>query len=165
MSRICDKCGKTIEGDGVSFCPYCGGKLAEIREIPEDIPAYLQEYMDLSAERYKKRVLLTDEALAHLCRYPWNNNLRDIEYFALRATMLAPGPVIGLDFIREKLLPDMESGEALQRPHIVAGEEELALRRALREAGGSRSLAAEALGISRATLWRRMKKYGMEQET
>lgn len=140
-------------------------RMPPIREIPEDIPAYLQEYMDLSAERYKKRVFLTDEALAHLCRYPWNNNLRDIEYFALRATMLAPGPVIGLDFIREKLLPDMESGEALQRPHIVAGEEELALRRALREAGGSRSLAAEALGVSRATLWRRMKKYGMEQET
>ena len=31
------------------------------------------------------------------------------------------------------------------------------------EAGGSRSLAAEALGVSRATLWRRMKKYGLDQ--
>jgi PAS domain S-box-containing protein len=72
-----------------------------IRETPEDIPAYLREYMDQSAQRFKKRVTLTDEAVVHLCRYPWKNNLRDIEYFAARATILAPGPVIGLDFVRE----------------------------------------------------------------
>ena len=118
--------------------------------------------MDQSAQRFKKRVTLTDEAVVHLCRYPWKNNLRDIEYFAARATILAPGPVIGLDFVREQLLPDMEDAQREQQPHIVADEEELALRRALREAGGSRAGAAESLNISRATLWRKMKKYGLE---
>ena len=133
-----------------------------IRETPEDIPAYLHEYMDQSAQRFKKRVTLTDEAVVHLCRYPWKNNLRDIEYFAARATILAPGPVIGLDFVREQLLPDMEDAQREQQPHIVADEEELALRRALRESDGSRAGAAESLNISRATLWRKMKKYGLE---
>ena len=139
-------------------------RMPPIREMPEDIPTYIREYMELSAARFKKRVTLTDEALEHLCRYPWRNNLRDIEYFALRATMLADGPVIGLDFVRQRLLTDLNEGEEEQRPHIVAGHEELELRRVLRETGGQRAPAAEKLGISRATLWRRMKKYGITQE-
>ena len=44
---------------------------------------------------------------------------------------------------------------------VVADPEELALRNALREAGDNRLLAAERLGVSRSTLWRRMKKYGL----
>ena len=134
-----------------------------IREMPEDIPAYVQEYMDLAADKFKKRVTLTDEVIAHLSHYPWPNNLRDIEYFALRATMLAKKPTIDLEFVRDKLLPDLVQGETEQAPHIVADQEELAIRRLLRETGGSRQQTAEALGISRSTLWRKIRKYGLSE--
>ncbi|MBR1586328.1 MAG: PrpR N-terminal domain-containing protein [Clostridia bacterium] len=136
-------------------------KMPPIREMPEDIPTYLEEYMSQSAKQFKKRVTLTDEAVEHLCRYPWPANQRDIEYFCMRAIILAPEPVIGLAFVREKLLPDMEQGEKEQSMHIVADREELAIRRVLKETGGNRNLAAQRLGMARSTLWRKMKKYGI----
>ena len=99
--------------------------------------------------------------MGHLCRYPWPFNLRDIEYFCLKAVMLANEPEISLAFVREKLLPDLEQGEKEQAAHVVADQEGLLLRKALREARGSRSAAAESLGMARSTLWRKMKKYGL----
>ena len=135
--------------------------LPPIRDIPEDIPSYISEYMAQAARQFKKEVQLSDEAMEHLCRYPWPNNLRDIEYFCQKATMLSRDKEIGLDFVREKLLPDLKQGEQEQLVHIVADREELALRGALSAAQGNRDLAAARLGVSRATLWRRMKKYGL----
>ena len=44
---------------------------------------------------------------------------------------------------------------------LVVNPEERALRQALQDAGGNRAAAAEALGVSRSTLWRRMRKYGV----
>ncbi len=137
-------------------------ELPPIRTIPEDIPAFIGEYMAQTARRFKKKVHITPEAMEHLCRYPWPNNLRDIEYFCIKATMLSRGEEIGLDFVMDRLLPDLAEGEKEQQVHIVADREELALRRALKEAAGSRAAAAERLGISRSTLWRRMKKYSLE---
>ena len=100
--------------------------------------------------------------MEHLCRYPWPGNLGGIEYFCMKAIILSDGPVVDLAFVQDRLLPDLEAGEQQQSMHIVAGREELAVRRALREAGGSREKAAVALGLSRSTLWRKMRKYGIE---
>lgn len=133
-----------------------------IRETPEDIPALLEEYMEASCKRFKKQVTLSEDAVMHLCRYPWPSNLRDIEYFCLKAVMLAVEPEISLAFVHEKLLPDLEEGTREQAAYIVADREELEIRRALREAAGNRGLAAERLGMGRSTLWRKMKKYGIE---
>ena len=137
-------------------------RMPPIRETPEDVPTYLEEYLHRFSREMKKQVSLTEEAIQHLCRYPWPNNLRDIEYFCMKAIMLSPEPVVDLAFVREKLLPDLDQGESEQLMHVVASQEELALRRALKEAGGSRNQAAEMLGISRSTLWRRLKKYHLQ---
>ena len=77
----------------------------------------------------------------------------------MRAIMLSPEPVITLDFVQEKLLPDLAQGQREQETHMVAGREELLIRRVLKEVGGSRSKAAEKLGMSRSTLWRKISKY------
>ena len=77
----------------------------------------------------------------------------------MRAIMLFPEPVITLDFVQEKLLPDLAQGQREQETHVAAGREELLIRRVLKEVGGSRSKAAEKLGMSRSTLWRKISKY------
>lgn len=133
-----------------------------VRETPEDIPALLDEYMEASCKRFKKQVTLSEEAVMHLCRYSWPSNLRDVEYFCLKAVMLAVEPEIGLAYVREKLLPDLEEGTREQAAHIVADREELEIRRVLRETKGNRGLTAVRLGISRSTLWRKMKKYRID---
>ena len=121
-----------------------------IDEMPEDIPAYLQEHLESCAAQFKKHITLTDEAIEYLCHYPCPNNLRDIYNFAVRATMLATGPVVDLAFVLEKLLPDMEGTVTANEMHIVADREELSIRRVLRETNNNRNLAAEKLGISRS---------------
>ncbi len=133
-----------------------------VREMPEDIPAYLQEHLESCAAQFKKHITLTDEAIEYLCHYPCPNNLRDIYNFAVRATMLATGPVVDLAFVQEKLLPDIEGTVKANEMHIVADREELAIRRVLKETNNNRNLAAETLGISRSTLWRKIKKYNIE---
>ena len=137
-------------------------RMPSIREMPEDVPAYINEYMQRFSAQFKKHVTLTDEAMEHLCRYPWPGNLGGIEYFCMKAIILSDGPVVDLAFVQDRLLPDLEAGEQQQSMHIVAGREELAVRRALKEAVGSREKAAAALGLSRSTLWRKMRKYGIE---
>ena len=76
--------------------------------------------------------------------------------------MLATGPVVDLAFVLEKLLPDMEGTVKANEMHIVADREELSIRRVLRETNNNRNLAADKLGISRSTLWRKIKKYNIE---
>lgn len=133
-----------------------------VRETPEDVPVLLAEYMAQANKQFKKRVSLSDEAVERLCHYPWPANLRDIEYFCLKATMLATDPEISLAFVRERLLPDLEQGAKEQSVYIVADREELTIRRTLKEAGNNRNMAADRLGMSRSTLWRKMKKYHIE---
>ena len=132
-----------------------------IREIPEDIPALIEEYMESTCRKLKKQVTIAPEALEHLTRYPWPANLRDIEYFCMRAVMLSPEAEVSLAFVREKLLPDLKAREGAPSPHIVAGEEELRIRQALQKTRHNRSAAADLLGISRSTLWRKMKEFGI----
>ena len=132
-----------------------------IREIPEDIPALIEEYMESTCRKLKKQVTIAPEALEQLTRYPWPANLRDIEYFCMRAVMLSPEAEVSLAFVREKLLPDLKAREGAPSPHIVAGEEELRIRQALQKTRHNRSAAADLLGISRSTLWRKMKEFGI----
>ena len=61
MSTICRQCGKTIEGKGMAFCPYCGAKLAET-DIPEERNAEAEKWISkaLSVPSYpdRKKILL-----------------------------------------------------------------------------------------------------------
>lgn len=133
-----------------------------VRETPEDVPEMLAENMAIANKKFKKEVSLSDEAVERLCHYPWPANLRDIEYFCLKATMLATEPEISLSFVRERLLPDLDQGAKEQSAYIVTDREELLIRRVLKQNDYNRNLAAEQLGMARSTLWRKMKKYHIE---
>lgn len=135
-----------------------------LREVPEDIPHMLAECLDRACAKYKKPLMMTADATALLTGYDWPGNLREMRTLCERAVMLATSQTIDAAFVRERLLP-APAPDASPAPVapvlVVADPEELALRNALREAGDNRLLAAERLGVSRSTLWRRMKKYGL----
>ena len=62
MSMNCVKCGKTIEGEGVAFCPYCGAKLPEKTEIPEAVneeaAKWVRKAMEVTSFPDRKKILL-----------------------------------------------------------------------------------------------------------
>lgn len=124
----------------------------------------IQRHFDAACVKYKKPLRLSEEALRLVIAYPWPGNVHELIAFCERAVILATGPVIDADFIREHLLRpsnDTDGPDTELPALVVADQTENELRAALREAGNNRQLAAEKLGISRSSLWRRMKKYGL----
>jgi len=136
-----------------------------LRERRDDIPPLVHEFMVRAAARMKKDVrAVSADAMSSLMSYRWPGNVRELEHAVERAVILANGPSI-----RRRDLPS-EITQRSRRPDgdddgLNLGEQERdAIERALDRFGGHRRRAAAALNISTATLWRKMKRYGLVSE-
>ena len=134
-----------------------------LRERREEIPALTDQFLRAAARRMKKDVRgVSAEAMTLLMRHPWPGNVRELEHTIQRAVILAHGPTVS---VRE-LPPELRSKPAdgpLDDTLDLAKLERNAIERALRRFRGNRRRAAKALNISTVTLWRRMKRYGLEE--
>jgi DNA-binding NtrC family response regulator len=95
-------------------------------------------------------------------RHDWPGNVRELESAAARLALVARGPVVGIRDLEQ----DPELYDALTRLEAPPVErltrlERREIERALRETGGNRVRAARLLGISRATIFRKIKEYGL----
>ena len=141
-----------------------------LRKHPEDVVPLLEHFLSQSAGR---RVLATDyfnrTSLALMQRYPWPGNAREVAMVARRAyiTFKVDGKVlVELGSGRDALVlsgPGREAEAAAGSPVVDAGDLSRArLMLALEETGGNRTEAARLLGISRAALYRRLERYGLD---
>ncbi len=109
---------------------------------------------------------LSPEALQLVMAHDWPGNVRELENVIERAVTLSSSPVISAaEFRAIFTLGGTDSpGPAPLAPEdqTIHGAEREAILRALREADGNQTRAAEALRMGRNTLWRKMKKYGIE---
>lgn len=101
----------------------------------------------------------------HLARYSWPGNVRQLRNAIERAKILATGNLIELSNFPPEVVAGCQSGETT--PEATAGEDlEAANRRhilhAYHQAGGNKVRAAQALGVTRRTLYRLLEKYGIE---
>jgi len=140
-------------------------KLPPLRERKEDIPAlaafFLKKY---SQEEGKQIEGISPDALELLMAYHWPGNVRELENAIERAVVLAASKEImpsdlpaAVRALGEKRL--YESDHTLA--NWIEKLEEEALRQALLECGGNVSQTAKKLGIGRATIYRKAKKYGL----
>ncbi|HEY7444617.1 MAG TPA: sigma 54-interacting transcriptional regulator, partial [Vicinamibacterales bacterium] len=133
-----------------------------LRDRREDIPLLVHEFLRRSAARVKKDVkTVSADAMTALMRYEWPGNVRELEHAIERAVILAHGASIG---IRE-LPPEVRqpARNRLRTDNLDLQEQErVMIERALERFRGNRRQAAEALKISPVTLWRKMKRYGLE---
>src|SRR5215210_4659687 len=135
--------------------------LPPLRERPEDIPALATHFLGRHAHRYRKELTgFEPAALEALAAYAWPGNVRELDHVVQRAVLLARGaevkaPDLGI------LQSAQGSGGAERRLEEMSLEEveRLLIQKALRRFGGNVSQAAEALGLSRSALYRRMQKY------
>jgi len=139
-------------------------QLPPLRDRKEDIPLLVEHFLDKEAQasgNTAKRV--ADDALTLLLRYHWPGNVRELENEVKKLAVFSAGDVITLEDINEhhdlfQKLTDLsmesplESIEEVERKQIV---------RALLETSGHRGKAAHLLGISRATIFRKIKAYGI----
>lgn len=104
---------------------------------------------------------LTPMAERALMAYPWPGNVRELRNVLERAASLTPGGVIDAGDLALATAPPPPPALASLSEAVAATEIAL-IRAALDRAGGNRSEAARALGISRQALYDRLKRYGLE---
>ncbi len=137
-------------------------KLPPLRERPEDIPLLVHEFIsELSRANHKEISSITPVALRALQAYPWPGNVRELKNCLESMIVLAKNPVLDLDNLPPTIHP------AADRPESAEGEvnlkklEKKAIVTALKRSSGNKSQAAELLGVSRRTLYRKLEEYGL----
>jgi DNA-binding NtrC family response regulator len=133
--------------------------LPALRDRREDIPLLAMHFLSQYASRYRREVKAIDSAaLQNLMQYSWPGNVRELEHTMERAVLMCrteqiqPGD-LGLGSQRSQ-------SQNLEELSLEAVESIL-IRKALQRFQGNVSQAAEALGLSRGALYRRMEKYGL----
>jgi DNA-binding NtrC family response regulator len=139
--------------------------LPPLRERREDIPALAEHFLARSAARLEREVRLSPEGLERLLRYPWPGNVRELENAIERAVILARGDAVGVEDLPPHVAAGLNLGPspALPKPITLADAERDHILAALERFGRNHSAAAEALGIGRTTLWRKLKEYGIDR--
>jgi transcriptional regulator with PAS, ATPase and Fis domain len=133
-----------------------------LRERPEDIPCLAHHFLRIAASDFNRMVEgFTPAAMAALTRYRWPGNVRELMSVIRRAVIIGDGPSIdvstlmGLDDRPESRLP----APAPLRPG--SAEERSALLQALEQAQENITLTAEALNVSRVTLYRMLRRHSI----
>src|SRR5450631_3322275 len=133
--------------------------LPPLRERREDIPVLAGHFLARYTSRYRKATTgFEPSALEAMFQHSWPGNVRELDHAIERAVLMARGPRVqaadlGLSQVRS-------STQSLDELSLEAVESIL-IRKALARAAGNVSHAAEALGLSRGALYRRMEKYGI----
>lgn len=131
-----------------------------LRERREDIAALALHFLKRYDERYRREVQgLEKGAVQALMQYSWPGNVRELEHTMERAVLMARGNEIvaadlGLVQQKQQASPNLEELS-------IESVESILIRKALQRYHGNVSQAAEALGLSRGALYRRMEKYGL----
>ncbi len=135
-----------------------------LRERLEDIPAIVQSFIRRNAVKTGKKILgLTPEAMQKMVQYQWPGNVRELRNAVEYAFVLCPSGGIDVRHLPPKILgaepqcppplTNVQSSDDTQKSELI---------RVLHQAGGNQSEAARMLGVSRITVWKRIKKFGLD---
>jgi two-component system response regulator AtoC len=137
--------------------------LPPLRERREDIPLLASQFLDAyGVVNDRPACRITPEAMALLVAYDWPGNVRELQHAVEQAAALSSDPLLCPEDLPRKLVDAVGQAGATAAPplslqEVVKGH----LRRALKEAGWNKKLAAQLLGIHRRTLYRLTKRHGI----
>jgi len=130
-----------------------------LRDRRADVPALARHFLRQHGARYRKRLSdFEPAALEALLAHPWPGNVRELDHAVERAVLMATGDKVRAGDLGLRA-PD---GDARGIDDLSLEEmEQLLIRKALARHDGNVSKAAEALGVSRSALYRRLQRYGL----
>lgn len=128
-------------------------------ERGDDIPMLANHFLNYYSKKYRKEVLsISNEAITKLKKYAWPGNVRELQHAIERAVIMADSPTLQeSDFLFSRKANDATSADTLNLDEV----EKAAVIKAIQLHNGNISKAAEELGLTRASLYRRMEKYGV----
>lgn len=143
--------------------------IPELAERGDDILLIARHFLDEFSRKMSRNAgWLSERAEQILLEYPWPGNIRELRNVIERLVMLTGEQEISEEDMARALLLDRKQQTicAPERAERLRGEVELTeirlIQRTLKECGGNKTEAARHLGISRTTLWRKMKEGGIE---
>ena len=129
--------------------------LPPLRERREDIPLLVDHFLQRSCTTLGKEIRgLTDEAMQQLLCYDWPGNVRELEHCIKAAVLICQNPLISPHDLQLDRQENYKVGLLYQHEKEV-------IVRILQECGGNKRRAAKLLGISRNTLYQKLRRYGL----
>jgi len=130
-----------------------------LSERVDDIPLLANHFLNYYSKKYRKDVLsISPEAMTKLKKYAWPGNVRELQHALERAVIMADSATLQeSDFLFSRKNSDAHDTDSLNLDEV----EKAAVAKAIQLHNGNISKAAEELGLTRASLYRRMEKYGL----
>ncbi|HEX5445045.1 MAG TPA: sigma-54 dependent transcriptional regulator [Pirellulales bacterium] len=143
-------------------------ELPSLRDRTSDISTLAQHFLeDVRAESGKPVRGFSEEALAVLERYRWPGNVRELQNVIERAVLLGKGEMIGLADLPPSLMAqrpvNLEPVGTRTLKQALEGPERQIILEVLQGNGWNRNATADSLGINRTTLYKKMKRLGLEE--
>ena len=134
-------------------------RMPPLRDRRPDIPPLAHHFLRQHAQRYRKRVTgFEPAALEALLAHPWPGNVRELDHAVERAVLMTQAPQVRAIDLGLRAAP--EDSRRLDDMSLEEVESFL-IKKALGRFDGNVSRAAEALGLSRSALYRRLQRYGL----
>ena len=140
-------------------------EIPSLNERPEDLRNCFDKELKIYKEKYNRPLSVTEGAYKKLQELRWTGNGIQLRSFCERLVLTAKKRMIDevvLQNLYDELFPHVEESHGEKRILVYRSQETDELEELLERFHGNRKLVAEELGISTTTLWRRMKKYGIE---
>jgi two-component system, NtrC family, response regulator HydG len=133
-----------------------------LRERIDDIPLLIDHFLEIYCKKYKissKRV--SEDTLARLKKHDWPGNIRELQHSVERAIIMSDSTILQPhDFFLST--PGDDKSDSLDLDNLNLEEaERMLVRKVVDKHGGNISKAAKELGLTRASLYRRIEKYGL----
>ena len=136
-------------------------QLPSLHERLEDIPQLSEHFYAMYAKKYRKDLTgLTEEAINHLKKYPWPGNVRELQHAIERAVIMTENDKLDQEdffFLTASTQEMPAAGDNYNLDEI----EKNVIHRAIEKHSGNISKAAKELGLTRASLYRRLEKHGL----
>ncbi|MEJ2168991.1 MAG: sigma-54 dependent transcriptional regulator [Desulfobacterales bacterium] len=140
-------------------------RLPPLTERIDDIPLLVNHFLAQKSLAMKKTIdAVEPEAMDLLCRYSWPGNVRELENIMERAVALENGPLIRVADLPE-YLHNLTIETYRHTPSEIPSledQEKRYIQWVLEKSGGNKTKAAKVMGIDRVSLWRKLKRYGIE---
>lgn len=134
-------------------------RIPALKERHEDIPLLVRHYLKIFSHKYQKKGLKVESSLLKKMEsYGWPGNVRELQHAVEKAVILSDGKLIddsSLYMLKRK------PGSNIDEPVTLEDMEKVMIERSVEKNKGNLSKVAGELGITRATLYRKMEKFGI----
>jgi len=138
-------------------------RLPALREHAEDIPLLVNRFLKTFSAANGDRVTgIAPDAMKKLCAWNWPGNVRELRNTVERMVVLSAGGELGVEDVPETIRGPVAAAAPTAAGGTLGETEKAKILQTLADVGGNRSRAAQVLGISRRTLYRKLDAYEAE---